>query len=502
MRQWFYVLVLVMGFVCIPTLKVNGEAIVQPKIVQAAEGVFSIETLSQVFVGSGLLKTAPHIMDMIKPLIKGLHGEKSSNIPETLPELPYLLIGLPSEHLALMQLKGDGRLKLPSSGLGKEGYLLEITPQHIHLTADSPEGIFYGVLYLIQRLESEAAKTGISCGKIADWATLRWRGMHILFNGRQDVPQIERLLTEFMPRLRLNQLIIEINYFFDYKSHPEVAAQNPLTRADCQHLRELAQKNFIRIIPMLNCMGHQSWAKTTMSLLTTHPEFDETPNAPKDNMGLYCRSWCPSHPNISQFVSDLCDELIDAFHADAFHVGMDEVFLIGKCPRCKGKNPADLFAKAVNDLHKHLVGKRKVEMYLWGDRLLDGVGMKLGEWEASTNGTAPAIDKIAKDIVICDWHYELPDDFPSIAHLQQHGFRVIPSGWNLKESVKRFLGVGLKLQGAKLPGYLATTWTSAGGVVEGLLGVKAAREEGEKENKNADLPGAIRLGAKMAWEGG
>ncbi len=499
MKRWLYLFALVAGLTCFSKPQAQGQRMVQPKIVQSADGVFSKERPSQVFVGASLLKAAPQISDAIKPLLTSLHSDTTLEMPTPLPKTPYLLIGLATENSALKRLKSSWKAKLPASGLGKEGYLIEIAPQHIHLTADNPEGIYCGLLYLLQAMEL----TGLEfpCGNIADWATLQWRGIHILFNGRQEVPQIERLLTEFMPRLRLNQLIIEVNYFFDYKSHPEVAAQNPLTLADCQHLSEVAKKNFIRIVPMINCMGHQSWAKTTFTLLTKHPEFDETPDAPKDNTGLYCRSWCPSHPDIGKFVSDLCDELIDAFHADAFHGGMDEVFLIGKCPRCIGKNPADLFAKAVNDLHKHLVGKRKVQMYMWGDRLLDGVGMKLGEWEASANGTAPAIDKIAKDIVLCDWHYELPDDFPSIAHLQQHGFQVIPSGWNRTDSVQRFLGVGLKHQGAKLPGYLATTWASAGGVVDELLGVKIARDTANKGRVKTDLTAALWLGAKMAWEG-
>src|SRR5260370_1264356 len=83
---------------------------------------------------------------------------------------------------------------------------------------------------------------------------------------------------------------------------------------------------------------------------------------------IYCRSWCPLHPKVNEIVFPLLDEIIDAFQADAFHVGMDEVFLIGSddCPRCKGKDPAELFAKAVNDLHDHLVRGKKLTMLMWG----------------------------------------------------------------------------------------------------------------------------------------
>ena len=90
------------------------------------------------------------------------------------------------------------------------------------------------------------------------------------------------------------------------------------------------------------------------------------------------------------------DELIFVFEADALHVGMDEVFLIGedRCPRCKGLNKARLFAKAVNDYHNRLVKKHKIEMLMWGDRLIDAGKINYGKWEASANGTAGAINLI------------------------------------------------------------------------------------------------------------
>jgi len=69
------------------------------------------------------------------------------------------------------------------------------------------------------------------------------------------------------------------------------------------------------------------------------------------------------------------------------------------CARCRGKDPADLFARAVNDLHGHIVGQRMVEMLMWADRLLDANSTRYGKWEAADNGTAPAIDRIPKDIL-------------------------------------------------------------------------------------------------------
>jgi N-acetyl-beta-hexosaminidase len=79
------------------------------------------------------------------------------------------------------------------------------------------------------------------------------------------------------------------------------------------------------------------------------------------------------NPRVYAIVYALIDEIVDAFQADSLHVGMDEVFLIGHeaSPSTRGKDPAEVFAKAVNDLYAHVVKKRKLRMIMWGDRLID-----------------------------------------------------------------------------------------------------------------------------------
>jgi hypothetical protein len=151
----------------------------------------------------------------------------------------------------------------------------------------------------------------------------------------------------------------------------------------------------------------------------------------------------------------------------------------------------------VNDLHGHLVGKRKVEMQMWGDRLLDGAATGYGDWEGSGNGTWPAIDTVPKDIVMCDWHYGLDNpDFPSVRYFQDKGFRVWPSGWNREDSVRRFLEVARKEAGPRMVGYLCTTWSDATQVVKGLAGEVVEQPTGRR--RRGDLVAAVKLGAALA----
>jgi methylphosphotriester-DNA--protein-cysteine methyltransferase len=286
-----------------------------------------------------------------------------------------------------------------------------------------------------------------------------WRGVHLSVHNDEQVEQLGTQLTK-LKAVGVNVLIVEVNYSYDFKSHPELRPSQFVTKERAQALAKDARQLDIRLIPQLNCLGHQSWSRVTAPLLTKYPQFDETPGQFPNNTNIYCRSWCPQNPDVNKVVFALIDELIEAFEADAFHVGMDEVFLIASehCPRCKGGDPAKLFAKAVNDLHAHVVGKRKLEMLLWGDRLLDAKALGYSEWEAAKNGTQGAIDLVPKDIIVCDWHYGKQTSYPSVPLLMEKGFRVWPSGWQPLEASRAFSAFAKSQKGPRMLGYLCTTW--------------------------------------------
>jgi hypothetical protein len=311
--------------------------------------------------------------------------------------------------------------------------------------------------------------------KAAEVFLLERRGIHVEARTRQAVPALEELIAQLMPGLGLNWLIAEVNYGFDYATHPEVSDPDPLTADDARRLARLAREHGIRLVPMFNCVGHQSWGERLGGLLRAHPEFDEAPDLDATAEDFYCASWCPNHPEVNPLVFDLFDELLDAFEADAFHAGMDEIFVIGRCDRCKRTAPAQLLARAVNDYHEHLVGRRGVEMQIWGDRLLPR-SLGFSHWDSSENHTEGAAGLIPKDIVICDWHYHFMADFPSVAYFVERGFRVWPAGWREEDAVRRLIEVARSAGGPNMLGYLATTWCGSQNMADGLSGRKAEFE--------------------------
>jgi hypothetical protein len=113
---------------------------------------------------------------------------------------------------------------------------------------------------------------------------------------------------------------------------------------------------------------------------------------------------------------------------------------------------------------------------------------------SSADDTHQAIDSISTDIVMCDWHYEIMDEFPSVRFFQEKGFRVWPGGWNKEQSIKRFVEVARRDATDKMLGYMATTWTNLNHLVAGLAGEPAD----PKNERLSGIVAGVRLGAELA----
>src|SRR5688500_9597541 len=299
------------------------------------------------------------------------------------------------------------------------------------------------------------------------------RGLAIAAPSPAVLDSFVTFINEELAPKKVNTLILRVDYNYRYKSHPELVDDDALTPQQVKKIVDACKKNKIRIIPQINLLGHQSWATRLEKLLQVYPQFDETPHIKipetyswpnPDN--LYCKSYCPLHPDVHKVVFELVDEICDAFGADAFHAGMDEVFYIGddKCPRCGGRDKAELFAGELTKIQAHLASKKR-ELWIWGDRLIDGKTTGMGMWEASLNNTHRAIDMIPKEVVICDWHYERPDK--TAVYFAMKGFRVVTCSWRKPEvAIKQvqdmveFRKESARQMKDRFHGVMETIWTS------------------------------------------
>ncbi len=338
------------------------------------------------------------------------------------------------------------------------------------------------------------------CGVTQAESPYSVRGLCISAPSPDEVREFTDFIESALAPAGVNVLVLRVDYGYKFKLHPELVGENPLTKQDVKKLVKVCQDNHIRIIPQINLLGHQSWHGKVGKLLEVYPEFDETPEIKLPEKyewpnadGLYCKSYCPLHPTVHDVVFDLIDEITDVFETNAFHAGMDEVFYIGheQCPRCYGKDKAELFAGEVTRIRNHLNQSGK-ELWIWGDRLIDGKTTGLGIWEASYNNTHRAIDLIPKDVVICDWHYE--NAAPTAAMFAMKGLQVITCPWrNPDVAVKQenmmrsFYNDATKATKPNYLGMMQTVWGSLQNFMESY---KAATAK-ETSDKSADSFNAL-----------
>lgn len=312
------------------------------------------------------------------------------------------------------------------------------------------------------------------------------RGFCIAAPSPEGLDRFIKFIGEELASRNINTLILRVDFNYQFESYPNLRDSVALSNSDVKKLVSVCRKNNIRIIPQINLLGHQSWATEIGNLLREYPEFDETPDIklPEKYVwpnpdGLYCKSYCPLHPDVHKVVFALVDEICNVFETDAFHAGMDEVFYIGErqCPRCSGRDKAELFAGEVRKIRDHLALSGR-HLWIWGDRLIDGKTTGIGEWEGSYNNTHRAVDMIPKDVIICDWHYERPDQTPVMFAMK--GLSVVTCPWRNPESavlqardMVKFRDHSTRQMKERFRGMVHTIWSPAEPFLDAYYGISS-----------------------------
>ena len=268
-------------------------------------------------------------------------------------------------------------------------------------------------------------------------------------------------------------LLLTIDAYYAYTSHPDVVRTPALTKADVQKIVAACREHGIEFIPEIELLGHQSTDRS-WGILKAYPKLDESLS--KETVSEnYHRSLCPNHPDALGIACALMDELVEACGAKAVHIGCDEVFEIGVCDRCKDTDHGKLFADWVNALNRHN-REKGVETMIWGDRLIKRSGTPYNAYDSSENGTETALEKLDKDIVICDWHY-YESTFPSVDLFTEAGFKTWICPWNNLGSAKKFIAYADAHEAnGNVVGVMLTEWNSLDKFVAALKGSTADKD--------------------------
>ena len=180
---------------------------------------------------------------------------------------------------------------------------------------------------------------------ILPWKT---KGITLTAPLTEEVDDVVKFIDEYLAPRGFNLLMLQVRYRYQFKRHPEVWGYDPLSYEDVKKLVYACKRNNIRLVPKMNIIGHQSGfpneptdgilhghSETEVDipdgLLRAYPDFDEQRGEREIE---YARSVCLSSRAAKIITLELVDEIMDAFEADAIHIGCDEVFNIGLCPIC------------------------------------------------------------------------------------------------------------------------------------------------------------------------
>ncbi|MEK6793745.1 MAG: beta-N-acetylhexosaminidase [Spirochaetota bacterium] len=407
-----------------------------------------------------------------------------------------------------MGVNGDASVEAASKRLGiaekreteKEGYTLVVTPKEILIAGADGAGVLYGTQTLRQLIRAGANGAEIPAVRIKDRPDLPFRGFYIEGGGRNSGPEMKRLIRNVYSYFKANTIVYQVKWGeLAWKSHPEVAGKDALPVSSLAEMAAYAKKYHLRFIPAVFTYGK------VMDLLKSHPEIAEDPDWQKK--GWPHGAYCPNRPKTYPLVFDLLNEVIDATQCDAMHIAHDEIAGMVVCPVCKTKDPADLFANDVNKTRDFLE-KRNVRTMIWGDFLLEkDYWEKLGVENCNSGNphyggliVHPALQKLNKDIIITDWHYNyrpsIDTTYLSFNYFSTNGFQVIGCPW-LKNENNYFIPQVIKSIGQQ--GVLVTDWgflATRSPAANSMLGVMYAWNTSMPEPKALSWsPQAVLAGA-------
>ena len=204
--------------------------------------------------------------------------------------------------------------------------------------------------------------------------------------------QVERMdfLLRWLPRYAewgYEELYLHLEDAVEFPSVPGVARRDAYSHRQFARLVETATAAGIRVVPIINLLGHTQYLIKVPALRDLN-ELRDAAGGPLDHGQI-----CPRHPRTLAVAAKLLDDMAPFCTAGKVHVGLDESFQLGRCPRCRAavrrRGLAAHFAGHVQRLHR-----------LAADR-----GLRLGLWADMLALLPAAIPDLPRDVIAYDWYY-------------------------------------------------------------------------------------------------
>lgn len=278
-----------------------------------------------------------------------------------------------------------------------EGYALVVDRGGVRVFAATPAGHLYGAITLKQLIRQFGRE--LPCLEIGDSPVLAHRGAALSFP--QGHTEYRRsYMRHLVPKLalwKINALYLYLETYFDFPSLPHFAGPGAMTAADARELDELCRSYNIKLVPMLNTLGHCGEILGTQRYHRLIEHAPDVHPAAATNYDL-----CACNPDTHALVDRMLNDMMDCFSSDIIHVGGDEVVNMGTCERCapavEKRGKAGLYLDYFGRI-RDVAAARGRKIGIWGDMLLEHFQ------NAPKSEQKEAFGQLGEGVVIYDWHY-------------------------------------------------------------------------------------------------
>ena len=310
---------------------------------------------------------------------------------------------------------------------GDEGYILDIKPEGISITAGTEAGVFYAMQSLAQ-LRAEGRR--IHAQRIVDYPRFEYRGVMLDVSRHfRDKEFIKKQLLMFAS-LKFNRFHIHLvdgaGWRFPTDSHPElnrIASWRPqeyyydwvvehkyctedtpgayggwYTKDDLREIVAFADSLHITVVPEIEMFGHSTEVTGVLPQLACGKA-----EARQDENGQWFPGqavYCIGKEETFEFLEEILDEVMEIFPSEYIHIGGDEANkkYWKSCPDCQ-KRIRENHLDGVDGLQSYGIGRiekfvnsRGRQIIGWDEILEGGLAPNAAvmSWRGEEGGRAAA----------------------------------------------------------------------------------------------------------------
>ena len=208
-------------------------------------------------------------------------------------------------------------------------------------------------------------------------------GFHIDMNIAQFRGEYLKERLKLLAGLGYNTILWEVENNIRWETCPECVSPNAFTKEEFEDILVYSRNLGLEPIPLLQTIGHCEYVLKNEK----YRRLAELPGR--------IDQYCPQNPEVITFLQKWIDEYLEVFgNIRYFHLGADEAYALGECPRCRAdaeKNSlSGLYISHINTLSRPLADKG-IRPIIWGDMILHH---------------PEALDRLSRKIMIFDWLYD------------------------------------------------------------------------------------------------